>query len=827
MHGSAAPGGASNLSAGADPYAMYQVYSMGPPQPPTMFGIPTGFTGTAPGFHNPMAAHHHHHHSAAMATMLGAAGPVGFGGFPVNGGPSTPSASAYGAEYEVHDNQLKAPVAVHPTSVIRTVGSDRLFSVPPQPIVYGSRNVLRICDAFQEGHCAAGEQCHDVHVNPESLAAVRQQLQGWLTDRELEFKQTRQTTPGRVFPIFVADLKEVVEVPISALTFTKGLYVDPSARAKRVRGNSHPQLPTACGLFATDPTHCKWGRWCNQVHIDPEWMRQRKAVFESWSTDLENQFMSFDPDYVFTVHDPQLKVGLKLPKYSIASFSRGLFQGSNKKAPSVCLLYQNDRCRAGACCNQIHVVPEYLTLARQMLTDEQDPASNPARHSQLAAQVDQLRAKLIERQRVEREQHMAEVQQMQQQQPASQYPQSPSSRPAPQPVARGGPFSNGGSGGSPPPPPVTGYPYGASDTFNLDDHNLTGGLIEHLEVDDDVENTAMGRSAVGYETHYAGGSLTGMNSSRSVRVLNAGGHSYTNNPYCSVSSIPDAQVSHPAQNIIGVGSRLNAGIAIGGVVNSGGSDPQNRSSTFPRTPAASTTAPVVPGHRTRPVQVLSSSSMGEEELFSAPFLGSSGSFGNVHGADGSVNVYPRGSSTSQLGQSSTTALREGLPRDDFPRRRDARGWHPSVYPTGPDFDASLYFSPSPLLNAANSTTSAMRQSTTKDELGDADNSINFTAMGSVTHRGGLSVPPPQQQQQLSPGQQGSRVRLDGSRTTYPMSRFNPNFSDSNPMGESASSATAMNTSGYNQGRSQKPESVPRGAPPTTQQQQINEGYAHP
>ncbi|KEG11646.1 hypothetical protein DQ04_02401000 [Trypanosoma grayi] len=274
--------------------------------------------------------------------------------------------------FEVHDSHLKAPILVRPGVVFPSVGSQNLFSAQHQAAGFGSRNNMRICEPFQEGRCILGEACTDIHVYPEYLASTRQAMVSWLQSKEREFQQSLAQDPGKVFRVFCADLKEVVEVPIAALRFTKGLYVDPSMRARRARSGHQnqfammaSQVPTACGLFSADPSQCKWGRWCNQVHIELAWMHSKKNEFESWSNNLEKCFNSLPPNYLFTVHDPQLKTSLSLPKASIAGFSRGLFQGSAKKAPSVCMLFQRNRCTASACCNQIHVVPPYLHLHRQ------------------------------------------------------------------------------------------------------------------------------------------------------------------------------------------------------------------------------------------------------------------------------------------------------------------------------------------------------------------------------------------------------------------------------------------------------------------------------
>ncbi|EAN77942.1 zinc finger protein family member, putative [Trypanosoma equiperdum] len=291
--------------------------------------------------------------------------------------------------FEVHDSCLKAPITVGRRVVIPTTGSRGLFNCAQLPSNgnsggncnnnsnsngNGGKSFARICDAHPEGRCISGEQCPDIHVQAEYLTAQRQEMIFWLESKEREFQNTLRADPTKMFRVFCADLKEAVEVPISALQFTKGLYVDPSVRARRARAGHQnqfamlaSQLPTACGLFLSNPSQCRWARWCNQIHVDFTWMQTKKKEFESWFNELEGRFNALPDDYEFHVHDPQLKMGLRIPKASIAVFSRGLFQGSPKKAPSVCMLFQRDRCTANVCCNQIHVIPRYLALHRLLI----------------------------------------------------------------------------------------------------------------------------------------------------------------------------------------------------------------------------------------------------------------------------------------------------------------------------------------------------------------------------------------------------------------------------------------------------------------------------
>ncbi|KPI89225.1 hypothetical protein ABL78_1648 [Leptomonas seymouri] len=427
------------------------------------------------------------------------------------------------SDYEAHDSQVKAPVVVTMETVVPTVGSNRLFSRPPKPIVYGSPNVVRICDAFQEGRCLAGDRCRDIHVKPEFLAETRMQMCAWLTDRESEFNQTLQTNPTKTFRIFVADLKEVVEVPVKSVVFTKGLCVDPVTRARRARGagtydhtQNHTvmQIPTSCGLYSADSTQCKWGRWCNQVHIDHKWMQSKKDEFDHWFDELQARYFSLAPDDKFTVLDPHLKMSICLPKFSIASFSRGLFQGSVKKLASVCLLYQRAKCTAGSRCNQIHVMPVYLNLAREYATLEHLPGTSVMEKQRLAHEMEMLRGPCVERQKREQQEaekaaaeaataKLALSKQLFEQQPG---------------------HMNSNSG-------------------NVEEElGLSGALFEHVQADADTEPISLPVSSNTSLTRRLNTSAPDLNLPVG-RHMNSDG-SYSFNPYGSFTSLSDASVPY-------------------------------------------------------------------------------------------------------------------------------------------------------------------------------------------------------------------------------------------------------------------------------------------
>lgn len=608
----------------------------------------------------------------------------GGGNFNRGGGCNSGCEQQVSSDYEVHDNQLKAPVAVTMGTVLPTIGSSRLFSRPPRPIVYGSRNVVRICDAFQEGRCLAGDKCHDIHVKPEFLAETRMQMSSWLMDRENEFRQTLETDPTKTFRIFVADLKEVVEVPAASLVFTKGLYVDPTTRAKRARGvgnhahtHAHAvmQVPTSCGLYSTDPAQCKWGRWCNQVHIDHQWMQSKKEEFDHWFNELQARYFSLAPDDSFTVHDPQLKTSISLPKFSIAGFSRGLFQGSMKKLASVCLLYQRGKCTAGSCCNQIHVVPQYLSLAREYAALEQLPDAPPEEKQRVVHEMEVLRGQCVERQ--QREQQEAEK-------AAAEVTAAKSA--ASNPLTEGHPDhvnSNSGTG--------------------EDDLGSSGALFEHVQVDEDTEPVSHPVSANTSLTRRLNASAPDINLSGG-RHMNSDG-SYSFNPYGSVASLPDASMSY---------GRAPAGRGNGANLESNG------------------VVQYTPGN----VQLHSTGAKGARRLVAVISPETSISMTEVHRAEemgtsstpegivppnvterhvNSATLVRAGSGTNNNGGVGThrAAMHHRSVADGSFEGSAANEHSNSLHPL--DFDASLHFSPSPLLNFDASNSSLYRNGSNREE----------------------------------------------------------------------------------------------------------------
>ncbi|CBZ25927.1 conserved hypothetical protein [Leishmania mexicana MHOM/GT/2001/U1103] len=660
------------------------------------------------------------------------------------------------SDYEVHDNQLKAPVVVTPATVVLTLGSARLFSKPPKPIAYGSRCVVRICDAFQDGRCTAGDRCHDIHVRPEYLAETRMEMSSWLFDRECEFRQATEIDSEKTFSIFVADLKEVVEVPINSLIFTKGLYVDPATRAKRARGagnhahvHAMMQVPTSCGLYSTDPLQCKWERWCNQVHIDHRWMQAKKAEFDQWFIELQNRYLSLAPDDTFTVHDPQLKSSISLPKFSIAGFSRGLFQGSMKKLASVCLLFQRGKCTAGSCCNQIHVFPQYLGLAREFAALEQSLDALPEKQ-RLRREMELLRGPLMKQELQEKRETAAT---------------ESASLPDVVSVANEGNHSD------------------AMDVKAAAEEDLgsCGALFEHVQVDEDVEPVSHLVSANTSLTRRMNASAPDISLS-DARHMNSDG-SYSFNPYGSVTSLTDGSTSY---------SRFPG--------TRGSGQPMDGNGSVQYTPGS--------------VQLLSTGTKGMRRLVAlvSPESGNGGVESHRNGDDMCIGAHtgdggcPTGAHDRApqvaAGHRSNGGYRavahplgdEGCRYDGGAHGEQSCSLHPL------DFDASWHFSPTPLLGFDASTTSTHRNGSIRDEdpamhahlrLAASNSSYIYPGSSTTSQQNLLSTP--MQRGVTSSATAAAKVRLAASaassRTHAHRSATSlPDSSATNPtMGGSVSS----------------------------------------
>ena len=322
--------------------------------------------------------HHHHHHYPRGG---GGAPPSAAGPGMVAGGPDAD------AVIEAYDVNVKANIKFRlsdcePNAATQlaeyTLSQGGSFHLPAG----ADRNRGKICVNYlqQQGYCRSGEHCRDFHVSGHVVGAEHEKVHQWMNEKEAEFTACQHATN---FKVFYADLKEVISVPGSAIAFTRGLYLDPADREKRPStiaptnrfdANGGPgavkavaiaqQAPTACGLFAHDPTSCKWGKWCNQAHVYSEWIEAHKQQFESWSQSLQSRFDTMPSDTIFQIHDPMSRSLVDVPKDRIQLFTRGLLQGSTEKHPSVCLLDQSHRCTAGTKCNQVHVDAAFLQHCR-------------------------------------------------------------------------------------------------------------------------------------------------------------------------------------------------------------------------------------------------------------------------------------------------------------------------------------------------------------------------------------------------------------------------------------------------------------------------------
>ena len=309
--------------------------------------------------------------------------------------------AAQALHLEAYDASVKSTVTfsaarIYPTQAILNYDPTQRAGLRP-----------KVCIMFtQHSNCRQGGQCKDFHVQPDILAAEHKRVQDWLLEKEKEFFENED----RSYKVFYSDLKEVIDVPSSALMFTRGLFLDVTDREKRAScnpnrqrnkqnqdaskssGPSSPQrdekgaqmpslgprgptiaqqAPTACNLFNQNPENCKWGKLCNQAHVNPQWIAEHRSAFDSWSARLEQRFAEVPDGSVFPVHDPVKRCVLHVPKECLKSFTRGLAQATQDKCPSVCLLDQNNRCTAGVRCNQAHVIESFLVPARQAASAQQ------------------------------------------------------------------------------------------------------------------------------------------------------------------------------------------------------------------------------------------------------------------------------------------------------------------------------------------------------------------------------------------------------------------------------------------------------------------------
>ena len=314
------------------------------------------------------------HHGGAVPVFPGpgsALPPYGFYdpmGMPLSVS-GTPMAQP-GGFLEAFDTEVKANIQLPTECLFQTYGLMNAFNGG------GARNTVRpkICVSFTaNGMCRLGETCRDLHPVPQAVMSERARVYAWMQMKETEFLNHQEA----VYKVFYSDLKEVIAVPATALSFTRGLFLDPIDREKRPiaaggmssRHNNPTaaqQAPTACGLFAANPSNCKWGRFCNQAHVSSQWIEEHRRRFEEWSSSLEAHFHAMAPDETFNIHDPLRRVLVTVPKAHIATFTRGLLQGT-EKCPSMCLLFLNGRCTAMGRCNQAHVDPAWLRQQSQPL----------------------------------------------------------------------------------------------------------------------------------------------------------------------------------------------------------------------------------------------------------------------------------------------------------------------------------------------------------------------------------------------------------------------------------------------------------------------------
>eukprot|EP00906_Rhabdomonas_costata_P024915 RCo035723 len=263
--------------------------------------------------------------------------------------------------------QYVRPTAVTPMLVPIALNAEGLaLNAPSETTETDSKaekSVFTLCELYQRGKCDRKDKCRHVHVEPEFLREQRQKHLVWMEDNAHVFERM---PPNQVFEVFNATIKEVMQVPRVQLEYTRGLFLSPEDRDKKVPPSTSVnsycgKVPTACLLHLNGA--CKWGEHCNQAHISREWLQARNHDFELWMEARRADFTQLPPSQLLRVYHPNLYEVVQISKESIIQFTRGLFQAGDK-VPSVCLLFQKNRCSCGELCKQIHANLEHMTFHR-------------------------------------------------------------------------------------------------------------------------------------------------------------------------------------------------------------------------------------------------------------------------------------------------------------------------------------------------------------------------------------------------------------------------------------------------------------------------------
>mmetsp|Transcript_37187 Transcript_37187/g.66358 ORF Transcript_37187/g.66358 Transcript_37187/m.66358 type:complete len:654 (-) Transcript_37187:27-1988(-) len=278
----------------------------------------------------------------------------------------------YGSEEEiidVIDVTTKSTIKVPISKIGLTAATSQLLGA----YEHGELNKYRaesakssftLCELYQKYKCERKESCRHVHVHPDYLRIQRNKHFEWMQDKAKQFV----LEPGdKVYDVFNATIKEVMPVPKCHLEYTRGLFLSSEERDKKtVGGLSNTsycgKVPTACLLYLNGS--CKWGEHCNQAHITRRYLHNKNREFQQWMNKCKEKFDLLSATDLVMAYHPNLYEVIKIPKSSIVQFTRGLYQGGDK-VPSVCLLFQKDKCSCEELCKQIHVNTDWLMKHRK------------------------------------------------------------------------------------------------------------------------------------------------------------------------------------------------------------------------------------------------------------------------------------------------------------------------------------------------------------------------------------------------------------------------------------------------------------------------------
>eukprot|EP00667_Euglena_gracilis_P000678 EG_transcript_677 len=227
-----------------------------------------------------------------------------------------------------------------------------------------NKTTFTLCELFQKGKCERKESCRLVHVELDFMRGQREKHLGWM---QMNAETFGHLPHDKMFEVFNATIKEVMEVPKTQLEYTRGLFLSPEDRDKKLATNISAnaycgKVPTACLLYLNGS--CKWGEHCNQAHISRKWLHGKNRDFQRWMESCKVQFNALPPTELISAYHPNLYEVVKVPKQYVVQFTRGLYQGG-EKVPSVCLLFQKQRCSCEELCKQIHVASDWLSKQRK------------------------------------------------------------------------------------------------------------------------------------------------------------------------------------------------------------------------------------------------------------------------------------------------------------------------------------------------------------------------------------------------------------------------------------------------------------------------------